>query len=185
MPKFEAYNIVLKDLSNGTHTFEYKLDNEYFKKIDSPEVQKGDLKAKATVSVHESSFDVNFEVEGTIFIPCDRCLDEMEQYISGHEEIQVKFGENFGDEGDAVIIPEKEGTLNIAWFLYEIIVLAIPIKHVHAPGLCNKTMVGKLKRHLTREDGDDDNVMDDSEAETYTDEDQTDPRWDSLKSILE
>ena len=33
-------------------------------------------------------------------------------------------------------IPEEEGEINIAWFLYEFVVLDIPIKHVHEPGKC-------------------------------------------------
>ena len=37
--------------------------------------------------------------------------------------------------------------INIAWFLYEFIALNIPMKHVHAPGKCNKGMVGKLSKH--------------------------------------
>ena len=49
MSKFELYNVVLKDINNETRIIEFELDNTYFKKIDSPEVQKGNVKAKVSI----------------------------------------------------------------------------------------------------------------------------------------
>ena len=50
MSKFELYKVVLKDLNTETRVYEYDLNEVYFKKIDSPEVQKGNVRAvvKAT-----------------------------------------------------------------------------------------------------------------------------------------
>ena len=190
MSKFELYNVVLRDISNETRVFEYDLDNEYFKKIDSPEIQKGDIKAKVTVQKKQSVYELQFILEGTVIIPCDRCLDDMVQPIHYKEKLQVKFGDTFSEEDEIVIVPESEGAINIAWFLYEFIVLNIPMKHVHATGECNKTMVTKLKKHITRQKGDEDD--DDSSAVEFDDDDdftpdeiQTDPRWDGLQNITE
>jgi len=189
MSKFELYNIVLKDIINETRTFEFDLDDTYFKKIDSPEVQKGNVKAKVSVQRKLSTFDLQFILDGTIIIPCDRCLDDMEQPIHYKEKLQVKFGDTFAEEDEIVIVPESDGGINIAWFLYEFIVLNIPIKHVHATGECNKTMVNKLKKHITRQKGDDDDednlVEFDDDDDFIADEVQTDPRWDGLQNITE
>jgi len=191
MSKFEQYNIVLKDIIDETRLYEFDLDNAYFKKIDSPEVQVGNIKAKVSVQKKVSTYELKFEIDGSIIIPCDRCLDNMEQSIHYKEKLLVKFGEKFSEEDEIVIVPESEGAINIAWFLYEFIVLNIPMKHVHATGECNKTMVGKLKKHITRQkdDVDDD---DDSPALEFDDDDdftsndiQTDPRWDGLQNITE
>lgn len=188
MSKFEQYNIVLKDITKDTLVIEYDLDEVYFKKIDSPEVQKGSVKAKVTVQKKLSTYDLNFVLDGTVIIPCDRCLDDMEQPIHYKEKLQVRFGDDFSEEDEIVIVPEAEGAINIAWFLYEFIVLNIPIKHVHPAGECNKTMVVKLKKHLSRQK---DDVDDDSPAEFDDDDDfssdevQTDPRWDGLPNITE
>ena len=44
----------------------------------------------------------------------------------------------------------------MAWFMYEFVALAIPMKHVHAPGKCNKAVSSKLHKHLrTKADEDD------------------------------
>jgi Predicted metal-binding, possibly nucleic acid-binding protein len=189
MSKFELYNIVLKDINDETRIIDYDLDDAYFKKIDSPEVQKGNVKAKVTVQRKQSAYELQFLLDGSVFIPCDRCLDEMEQQIHYKEKLQVKFGDKFADEDDFVIVPEYEGAINVAWFLYEFIVLNIPIKHVHATGECNKTMVSKLKRHITHQKDDD---SDESSSLEFDDDDdfttkeiQTDPRWDSLQNITE
>ena len=103
----------------------------------------------------------------------------------------VKFGKEYAEESDeVVVIPEDEGAINLAWFLYEFIALAIPMKHVHAPGKCNKAMSSKLKKHTARstDDGDDE-YEDDSVDEDITIDDgipvATDPRWDGLKGLLE
>lgn len=189
MSKFELYNVVLKDIDNEMRVIEYDLDDAYFKKIDSPEVQKGNVKAKVSVQKKMNTYELHFQLDGSVIIPCDRCLDEMEQQIHYKEKLQVKFGDKFAEEDEVVIIPESEGAINVAWFLYEFIVLNIPIKHVHAPGECNKTMVVKLKKHITRQkdDTDDDNSsLDFEDDDDFTAEEvQTDPRWDGLQNITE
>ena len=189
MSKFELYNVVLKDISNEMRMFEYDLDDAYFKKIDSPEVQKGNVKATLSVLKKLTTYELQFFLEGTVIIPCDRCLDDMVQPIHYKEKLLVKFGNTFSEEDEIVIVPEAEGAINIAWFLYEFIVLNIPMKHVHATGECNKTMVTKLKKHITRQKDDDD---DDSSSVEFDDDDdftpdeiQTDPRWDGLQNITE
>ncbi|NDP19735.1 MAG: DUF177 domain-containing protein [Paludibacter sp.] len=189
MSKFEQYNIVLKDLIDEVRVFEYDLEDAYFKKIDSPEVQKGNVKAKVSVQKKVSTYVLHFQLEGTVIIPCDRCLDNMVQLIHYKEKLQVKFGDKFSEEDEIVIVPETEGGINIAWFLYEFIVLNIPIKHVHAAGECNKTMVVKLKKHITRKkDDDEDNSVlefEDDDSDFSNDEIQTDPRWEGLPNITE
>ena len=186
MSKFEQYNVVLKDLNNETLVYEYTLDEEYFKKIDSPEVQKGHINATVKAKKKNTAFELDFFLEGTILIPCDRCLDTMEQVISYKEKLQVKFGNKFSEEDEIVIVPESEGAINVAWFLYEFIVLNIPLKHVHAPGECNKTMATKLKRHITKSKDDDNLDLEiDDEEDFSIDDNHTDPRWVGFQSIID
>ena len=95
------------------------------------------------------------------------------------------------DDDEPVIIPEEEGAINLAWFLYEFIALAVPMKHVHAPGKCNKTMSSKLRKHTARnmdddgaDDFGDDMGGDDLSLEDNGDTGPADPRWDALKDLL-
>ncbi|MDD4199620.1 MAG: DUF177 domain-containing protein [Paludibacter sp.] len=187
MSKFGQYNIILKEIADGVRAFEFDLNDEYFTKIDSPEVKRGNVKALVCVQKKNSTYELSFKLEGIILIPCDRCLDDMEQFIRHEEKIEVKFGSNYAEENEVVIVPESEGSINIAWFLYEFIVLNIPIKHVHPPGECNKSMIDKLKRHITHQKGDtDDNVLfdiDEDGSDAVAEDTQIDPRWESLQNI--
>lgn len=191
MGKFDPYKVPLKTLSIDSHTYEYILDSEYFKKIDSPEVQRGKVAAKAVVKNNGSEFEIHFQLDGFIMIPCDRCLDDMELPINQKSRLIVKFGKAYSEESDEIIvIPEDEGEINLAWFLYEFIVLSIPIKHVHAPGKCNKMMSTKLKKHTVKssdsdsEDGEP-GFEEPEDDFVETENEQTDPRWDELKNIID
>lgn len=188
MGKFDAYKIPLKSLEIGTHEFDYKLDTAWFELIDGQEVRKGDVRAKLKVRYNGKVYEVHFSLSGNIEIPCDRCLDEMSLPIEEQSDLFVKFGESYAEESDNVIVvPETEGELNVAWFLYEMIVLSIPLKHVHAPGKCNKEMTSKLKRHLTRHKNDEDDGTMTDESDFFADMDEgnqeINPIWEKLKEL--
>jgi uncharacterized metal-binding protein YceD (DUF177 family) len=118
-------------------------------------------------------------------IPCNRCLDDMDHPIDTTERLIVKLGKDYSEESDEiVVIPESEGVVNLAWFLYEFVVLAIPIKHVHAPGKCNKQMTAKLKKHTAKASDDSDSLdMDEDDMMDEEPESASDPRWDTLKEL--
>ncbi|OUO98011.1 DUF177 domain-containing protein [Barnesiella sp. An22] len=193
MGRFSAYKLPLKSMPIGTQDFEYVLDNEFFKNIEGEDVQKGKVNVKLTVKRTAASFELNFDLEGVIQIPCDRCLDDMDHEVKTHETLFVKFGSEYSEESDnVVVIPESDGELNIAWFLYEFVALTIPLKHVHPAGKCNKSMSAKLRKHTARslDDGDDEalDAFDDEDiADVVPDEGETmtDPRWDELKKIID
>ncbi|MGL5619718.1 MAG: YceD family protein, partial [Tannerellaceae bacterium] len=154
------------------------------------EVQKGKVKVLLTLKRTPLMFDLSFKLDGVAYVPCDRCLDDVEIPIDTTAKLIIKFGHEYSEESDEVIvIPEEEGEINLAWFIYEFVALAIPMKHVHAPGKCNKSMSSKLKKHSARQaddeevDGDDDGF--EYEEDTVVDEAPQDPRWDALKDLLE
>ncbi len=191
MSKFKPYNIDLRNIGSNVQVFEYNLDDEYFAKIDSEEVSKGNVKAVVRASKRISTYELEFELEGQIKIPCDRCLDDMEQSIKHAETIAVKLGADYAEEENVVIVPESDSSINIAWFLYEFIILNIPIKHIHPAGECNKTMLDQLKFHLTKRKDvhedvellDEEEEDDDFDDEATVDNSQIDPRWADLQNI--
>jgi uncharacterized metal-binding protein YceD (DUF177 family) len=187
MSKFSLYKISLKNLSQGAHIFDYELDKKFFEAIDGDEVKKGNVKVTVTVKKTSSTFEFDFTLKGVVQVPCSRCLDDMNQEIDSHSRLIVKFGTEYSEESDEIIIvPEDEGEINIAWFLYEFIVLNIPIKHTHASGECNKMMSSKLRKHRAVSTDDDEPMEED---ETVDDDfpdgndSSPDPRWDTLKEL--
>ena len=190
MAKFSLYNIPLKNLSPGVHTYEYELDRKFFESIDGDEVKKGDVNVTLNVRKTSSSFDLNFDIGGVIKIPCTRCLDDMKLDVDTESRLIVKFGSEYSEESDEiVVVPESEGEINIAWFLYEFIALTIPIKHVHPAGECNRVVSSKFKKHRAvsaddEQDEDDDLIADDSESQEEEDDtQQNDSRWDALRGL--
>jgi uncharacterized metal-binding protein YceD (DUF177 family) len=184
--KFSLYNISLKNLSEGAHTFEYELDRKFFDAIDSEEVRKGDVKVTVSVRKTSSTFEFNFDLKGVIRVPCTRCLDDMSLDVDTRSRLIVKFGKEYSEESDEiVIIPEEEGEINIAWFLYEFIALTIPIKHVHPAGECNRVVSSKLRKHraVSTDDADDDGDVADDDFPEEEESQDNDPRWDALKGL--
>jgi uncharacterized metal-binding protein YceD (DUF177 family) len=184
--KFDSYKLDLTSLPAGASERSFLLNNDFFAHIEAEEVQKGKLKADVAIHTRASSFELNFTIEGIAIVSCDRCLDDMELPVSTTGRLVVKFGKEFAEEGDdIVIIPEEEGSINLAWFLYEFVALSIPLKHVHLPGKCNKDMSTKLKKHSAKS-GDDEFEMDDIvETDNSGDAETADPRWDALKDLKE
>ena len=168
-------------------TYEYLLNSQFFTNIDGEDVQKGKVQVQLTVTKVTDTFNLSFKLNGVAVVPCNRCLDDMDYPIDTVERLIVKFGKDYSEESDEIIIiPESEGVVNIAWFLYEFVVLAIPIKHVHAPGKCNKQMTAKLKKHIAKAADDDDSfdmADDDSIDSDDEPESESDPRWNALKDL--
>ena len=171
--------------------YEFVLDNLFFANIDGPEVQKGKVNVILVVKKTSRAFELDFQTDGMVWVPCDRCLDDMEQPVSSTDKLFVKFGKEYTEEGDnLIVIPEEEGEINVAWFMYEFVALAIPMKHIHAPGKCNKAMTSKLSKHIRTtpddEEGAEDAFLPDDEPELGNDEETPiDPRWNELKKILD
>ena len=151
-----------------THTF--LLDDAYFASLEAPDIQHGRVTVTVeAVRLTAEDFRLTLRTEGTVTVACDRCLDDMDQPISATDHLSVSLGEAYEDEGDEqVVIPREDGTLNLAWLMYELIALAVPMKHVHAPGQCNEAMSEKLSSLMCNpadEDNGEDNGEDSGEED--------------------
>lgn len=189
MGKFDTYKIDLKGMSSDECDYAFVVDNQFFVDIDEPEIQKGKVHVALHVKKLAGAFEMDFRTEGFVYVTCDRCLDEMEQSIVSTDKLFVKFGAEYAEEGEnLIVIPEEKGVINIAWFIYEFVVLAIPMKHVHAPGKCNKAMNSQLNKYMciSPEEKSDEDMMEENDMQGVRDvETQIDPRWNELKKILD
>ena len=168
----ENFQIDLKSLKEGLQTLEYDLDDSFFNAIEGSEVSAGRLHVTVDVErVNDSFFALHFHGQGIVMVPCDICLEDMEQPVSIDERLSAKFGEENSEDDDLVTVAEDEGILDVAWFIYEFIRLAIPIRHVHAPGKCDPAMIEKLAQLSAARSGE------------GHDEQNIDPRWSSLLKL--
>ena len=145
MCDLETFKIDLKGMKTDEQSLEFDLNDEFFKALDASEVNGGALHVSVSIRKASGFYELLFHTEGTVTVPCDLCLDDMEQPINTDNRLLAKLGtETNTEDDDVVIVDENEGILDTAWLIYEFIALAIPIKHVHAPGKCNSAMTQKL-----------------------------------------
>ena len=190
MGKFSAFKLPLKSLGTGTHNFEYHLDKQFFTNMENSDIHGADLDVKLTVVYNGEFYTLDFSIAGEVTLICDRCLDDLHFPIEATYHIVVKYGEDYNDDNDEVLeIPAGDAFLNVAYMIYDTVVLAIPIKHVHPLGKCNRHMSAMLKKHRATTDGEDSELEDqlieemDSMEDSQPAQETTDPRWDALRKL--
>ena len=167
----ENYKIDLKGMTDSEVIREFDLTDDFFGALDGSMLEHGALHVSVSIRKMAGFFELLFHTEGSVTVSCDRCLDDMEQPIEADNRLMVKLGDTYSENDDTVTIDENEGILDMSWFIYEFIMLAIPIKHVHAPGKCNSAMTQKLAELS--------GAVRSSEEEAEA----IDPRWEALLKL--
>lgn len=190
MGKYTAFKLPLKSLGVGTHEFRYHLDKQFFENMESSDIHGADLDVVLTVQYNGDFYTLDFHITGEVILICDRCLDDLHFPIDATYHIVVKYGETYNDDSDEVLeIPDSDSTLNVAYMIKDTVELAIPIKHVHPQGKCNRQMSAMLKKHRAN-GADEDSELEEQlidEMETMDSEDSgqqaIDPRWNALRKL--
>lgn len=156
--------------------FDFVVDDAAFQRIDGL-VTKGNIQSHVVCKkARQAGYVFEIHSEGEVCVPCDRCLADVELRIDTTDELTVRLGDTYEDDGDVVTVPEKEGLLDITLPIYEFVVLSMPIRRIHEPGKCDNAMMEVFDDHQAARSG--------REGEEDTDSAQpTDSRWDALKQI--
>lgn len=169
-----TFNINLKELEEEFTTFRYALDDSFLESFPSSDIKKGKLNCQLTIRTTDTFYEFDFHIDGTVAVPCDRCLEDMDQSITADNKLIVKLGEEYSEDEELITLDEEDAILDVSWFIYEFITLSLPIRHVHPDGKCNTDMI----KYITAED--------DVIGEGAEDSDKpVDPRWNKLSELLE
>ena len=171
MCDLECLKVDLKGLKDDETSLLFDLDDTYFGALDQAEVKRGSLHVSVSIRKASGFYEILIHGAGTVIIPCDRCLDDMEQPVDTDSRLTVRLGSEDSEDGDTIVVDENEGILDLTWIIYEFVALAIPIRHVHAPGKCNTAMT---------------NVLEELSADRSSDEESDqaiDPRWEKLLKL--
>ena len=171
MSKLEQFKLDLRGMTEGDTVVSYDLDDGFFEAVNAPAVHHGHVVETVTVNRNDDVFSLDFHTEGVVTVQCDRCLDDMDQPIESDYHLVAKFGEDYSEDDDLITVAENEGILDVSWFIYQFIELAIPLRHVHAPGKCNPAMMKVLDELSTSRSGEED------------EEHNVDPRWEALRQL--
>ena len=176
MRKFKEYTIAFAGLKQGKHEFDYTIDNKFFELFNYDEFNSADQQVTVLLDKKSNMLELTFHSKGVVNVNCDVTNEPFDLPVEGKMYLVVKFGEEFNDENDEVLIlPHGEYQLNVAQYIYEMIVLSVPAKRVH-PGVEDGTLssdiLEKLEEYSPSE-------IDEAEEESETE--SIDPRWEELK----
>jgi uncharacterized metal-binding protein YceD (DUF177 family) len=177
MKNTKEFLIPFIGLKLGKHHFEYQISNAFFEIFDYDEYQNSDIKVNVVLDKKSTLLELNFKHKGTVNVPCDLTGEDFDLPIKGKMKLIVRFGEEFNnDNEELLILPHGEFEVNIAQYIYEMIVLSVPFKRVH-PGIKDGSLNTEALTKLNE-------LSINEEKEEYNEEENIDPRWDKLKKLL-
>ncbi len=162
------YSIPFTGLSEGIHNYKFQVDSEFFSAIKDSLISEGDVNAELIFEKRPNMMLLNFSYTGVLKVTCDRCADDFNQEITGESEYIVKFGDHNYEEEDIVYILRSEINLNVAHYLYESMILELPLRNVHPNDNCNPEVVkniageSNLMPNIDDEEGDMDKPIDEN-----------------------
>ncbi|MCQ2136350.1 MAG: DUF177 domain-containing protein [Bacteroidales bacterium] len=142
----ESYIIPLNDLKSGVHAYCWDVSNEFFEGYDNVKVNAASLHVEAQASRKGSGVDVDCRIDGTIMVPCDRCLGDMVIDVDTDATLRFRFGQEpeipveEEDGREVVWIPEGETAIDLSQVIYDYSLLSVPIQHCHAEGECDSVV---------------------------------------------
>jgi uncharacterized metal-binding protein YceD (DUF177 family) len=182
MSKTKEYLIPFVGLKLGKHQFEYQINNAFFEIFDYDEFENSDIKVNVVLEKKSTMLELSFKHEGTVNVPCDLTSEDFDLPTKSKMKLIVRFGDAFNnDNEELLILPFGEFEIDIAQYIYEMIVLSIPLRRVH-PGVKDGSLkteaLTKLEELTLKE------IKKEHKEEEKEQKEDIDPRWDKLKQLL-
>ena len=170
----KEFFIPFSGLKIGKHEFEYEIDNTFFESFGYQEFNGAEIKVSAMLNKMNNMMELELGSKGKVNVDCDVTGEAFNQPIASELKLVIKFGEIYDDENDEILIlPHGEHQFNIAQYVYEMLVLAVPQKRVH-PGVLDGSLQSDVLDKLEE-------LQPKAKEESS---ENTDPRWDDLKKLL-
>ncbi|MEQ9262952.1 MAG: DUF177 domain-containing protein [Owenweeksia sp.] len=176
MSTLKEFEIKFSGLKLGKHEFDFQLDKEFFEAFDYDEFEEVNLGVKVLMEKKNNALEFDFTLKGSVKVPCDLTMELFDLSLDNTMTLLVKFGEEYDDtQEDILVIPQHDHKVSIAQFIYELAVLSVPLKRIHPDVVSGKKGAEVLKKL---------EEMSPERTNQTNDENETDPRWDKLKSLL-
>ncbi len=158
-------------LKLGKHQFESQISKAFFGHFEYEEFESSQIKVNLVLEKQSNMLELNFKHVGTINVPCDVTNENFDLPIKGKLKLIVRFGEHYNDENEELLIlPFGEHQIDVSPYIYEMIVLSIPLKRVSPQA---ESFQDQAKWNTIE-------VKDEIEVK----EEEIDPRWAALKKLL-
>jgi len=164
-------------LKQGKHQFEFEINKAFFDAFDFDEYNDVNIKVNLVLEKKSTMLELGFKHKGTVNVPCDVSNEDFDLVVKGELNLIVKFGDEYNDDNDVLLIlPHGEYQVDVSQYIYEMIVLSVPLKRIH-PGIKDGTFAADVLNKL-------DELAPKEEYKEKKEEEITDPRWDGLKKLL-
>ena len=189
LAKLATFRIPLRGAKQGTDNYEFLLDDDFFRAMESIDILGGAVKVSLAVRRANEANYFAIHCQGTIQIVCDRCLEPMDYAVEADYDLAVKYGDEYDDINDGVlIVPEGDHDLDVAPIVYDTVALSIPLQHVHAEGECDEATWQALQAHTAHDLDDEPDEYgtyadEDADADQLDNETNIDPRWAELMKL--
>lgn len=169
MNAFAAYSIPIQGLKVGVHHFKFEIDSAFFRHFEESPVQEGAIHFDLQLDKRSDMLILDFKLKGYVKAECDRCTALIKLPLHDERQLIVKYGEAEGEEEDEVVFISREASeFNVAKYLYEFTVLALPITNTYdCQSEPNPPCNFEVLKYLSSISG----------------EPKPDPVWDALKGI--
>lgn len=175
MKDLKQFIIPFLGLKLGSHNFQYQIDNKFFEYFDFYEFDASKLTIDVVLEKKPTFLKLTFNLKGKVNVLCDVSLEPFDLKIKDNFSLLVKFGEEFNDENEEIlIIPNHEYQINIAQYIYELVVLSLPSRKIH-PKVLDGTLETDAIKKLKELEINKVKIVENSSA---------DPRWDKLKDLI-
>ena len=157
------------DLDIGSHSFDFEVDNEFFKKFDHHDFLSCNLKIAINLIKDERNLTLITSINGAAEVECDRCLDPLTLPIGLNETFFVKESENDSDDDNVINVSKDDIEIDLSNQIFDIVVLSLPMQKIHpndenGESTCNANQI----MFMTSEEKEDEEI---------------DPRWEALKNL--
>jgi uncharacterized metal-binding protein YceD (DUF177 family) len=170
MSRNDDMTIRFSGLKPGVYNYGFTLTDEFFEAWKNEEIVGGKVEIAAEMERLERMLMIKFSLQGSITVPCDRCLAPLTLPIEGTEQLCVRFSDTeTTDDEDVAVLPEDAFEIDLSQWLYEYVAVRIPMQHSHSEGECDPEMT----RYIDSDDEQDERPADN----------EPDPRWDALRAL--
>lgn len=158
------FEIAWQGLKPGEHVFNFEIGDKFMLQHEAPEEYSNwHASVRLVFDKHDSFFQLHFDIGGSVNVICDRCGDRFDLQLWDEFDLLVKLlsekaEQNEPDEeADIVFIPRNETVLNLSNWIYEFVMLSIPIHKVHPEDKngepsCNAEALALLKTLAPQEE---------------------------------
>lgn len=158
MKKSRVFEIAYVGLREGAHTYEYQIDQKFLVDMgyEGNDINNLECTVKLIFDKKVNFFQLHFDIDGKANVACDRCGDPLELILWDEYKLIVKLtnNEDLADsiEEDVVFIPFNETIIDVSEWIYEFILLSLPMQRIHKEdekgnSLCNPEMIKILDEH--------------------------------------